>query len=80
MITTGEKLLALWVNRALAPIAACTVAPHSCRTDIFDDIVGLDGAMAAMSLLPICRVAAVICTYLISRARFRLWATPGVLR
>lgn len=63
-ITTGDKLIALVVNRALAPVAERTVAPPqkgfvSGRLTS-EDIIGLDGAMAALSLLLGSRAAAVL--------------------
>lgn len=64
MITTGEKLLALKVNHILAPVAARTVASPQrgfvIHRDIADDIIGLDGAMASLSLLLGCRAAAIL--------------------
>lgn len=64
MITTGETLLALQVNYVLTPVAAGTVASPQrgvvLNRNIADDIVRLDGEMAAMPLLPGCRAAAVL--------------------
>lgn len=64
MITTGEKLIALRVNDLLAPVAARTVAPPQrgfvCDRRIADDVVGLDGAMVALSLRAGRRAAAVL--------------------
>lgn len=63
MITTGDRLIALRINEVLAPIAARTVAAPQrgfvADRRIADDIVGLDGAMAAYSLASGCRAAAV---------------------
>lgn len=64
MITTGEKLLALRVNHILAPVAERTVASPQrgfvINRNIADDIIGLDAAMASLSLLLGCRAAAIL--------------------